>query len=176
MPLITGPYHVVVGLLLVAGVAKLARPKATAEVAGAAGLPAASGIVRAFALAEVVAAVVALVFGGALVAAVVAVLYGVFAVFVITLVVRGIETAGCGCFGQESEEPPGARHITVDVAAALIAGLAAVRSVPDLLTVLSAQPLYGIPYLAFAVLGIWLMVVVLTGMPRLAHPAGEVSP
>lgn len=173
MPLIAGPFQVVAGLLLVAGVAKLARPTPTSEVARAAGIPASTGMIRVFALAEVAAAVAVLAVGGRVSALAIAILYGVFAGFVLVLRVRDVQTAGCGCFGREAEEPPGVLHIAVDVIAATIAVAAIVSPVPDVLGVMAAQPLGGIPYVGFLVLGVWLATILLTELPRLAHIAGE---
>ena len=175
MPIIAGPFHVIVGLLLVAGVAKVARPRATAEVAKAAGIPASIWVVRIFAVVEVVAATAAFVVGGWIAAAVVGILYLVFAGFILMLKVRGVETAGCGCFGQESEEPPGSLHIAVDVVAAIIAAIAATAPVPGIGAVLAEQPLWGIPYIGFVTLAVWLVAVMLTDLPRLTHLAGEAS-
>ncbi|MCL1594855.1 MAG: hypothetical protein M3132_10955 [Actinomycetia bacterium] len=173
MPLIAGPFHIVVGLLAIAGVAKLARPAATADVARAAGIPASQAVVRIFALLEVGAAATALVFGGWQAALGIALLYGAFAVFVIMLSVRGIETAGCGCFGQETEEPPGRIHVGLDLVAAAIALLAVASPVPDLASVLAVQPLAGMPYIGFVLMGVWLSMVVLTEFPRLMRIASE---
>ena len=166
MAVIAGPFHVIVGLLLVAGVAKLARPRATKEVAKVAGIPASVWVVRVFALAEVAVPTAAFAVG---------ILYLVFAGFVLTLKVRGVETAGCGCFGRESEEPPGSLHIAVDVTAALIAAIAALAPVTGFGAVLSERALWGAPYIGFVALGVWLLVVMLTDLPRLTHLAGEVS-
>lgn len=173
MPLIAGPLHVVVVLLLVAGVAKLARPGATADVARAAGIPVSVSLVRMFAFLEVGAAGAVLVFGGWQASLGVAVLYGAFAIFVIMLSVRGISTAGCGCFGQETEEPPGRIHVALDVAAAVIALVAVASPVPDVASVLSDQPLLGMPYIGFVFMGVWLSMVVLTEFPRLMRIASE---
>jgi hypothetical protein len=175
VPIIAGPFHVIVGLLLVAGVAKFVRPGATADVATAAGIPSSTWVVRIFALIEVAGAVTALLLGGWAPALAVGVLYLVFAGFVLVLKVRGIETAGCGCFGQESEDPPGGLHIAVDVIAALIAAVAMVSPVPGIAAVLAEQPLAGVPYVGFVALGIWLLVVLLTDLPRLAHLTMEAT-
>ncbi|MCL1600375.1 MAG: hypothetical protein M3112_02410 [Actinomycetia bacterium] len=175
MPIIAGPFHVIVGLLLVAGVAKLVRPGATAEVAKAAGILASTWVVRIFALVEIAAAMAAFIVGGWIPALIVGISYIVFAGFVTMLKVRGIETAGCGCFGQESEDPPGSLHIVVDLVAALIAGVAAVVAVPRIATVLADQPLAGVPYIGFIALGVWLLMVMLTDLPRLVYLTMETS-
>jgi len=175
MPIITGPFHVIAGLLLIAGAAKLVRPGPTADVASAAGIPASRLVVRVFAIAEIAAAVVAIALGGPVAAAAVAVMYLAFAGFVVMLKMRGIKTAGCGCFGQESEDPPGYLHVSVDVVAALIAGIATVVAVPDIGAVLAEQPLAGVPYIGFVVLGVWLLMVMLTDLPQLAYLTVEAS-
>jgi len=154
-------------------VAKLARPAATADVVRAAGIPASGGVVRIFALLEIGAAGSALIFGGHVAAVAVALLYGAFAIFIIVLSVRGIKTAGCGCFGQETEEPPGRIHAGFDVIAAVIALLAVASPIPDIVSVLSVQPLAGAPYIGFVLTGVWLCVVVLTEFPRLMRIASE---
>jgi hypothetical protein len=175
VPIITGPFHVIVGLLLVAGVAKFVRPGVTAGVAKAAGIPASTWVVRIFALVEIAAAMAAFVVGGWIPALSVGILYLVFAGFVLMLKARGIKTAGCGCFGQETEDPPGYPHITVNVVAALIAGVAAVVAVPDIAAVMADQPLFGVPYISFVALGVWLLMVMLTDLPQLAYLTVEAS-
>ena len=175
VPIIVGPFHVIVGLLLIAGVAKVARPGATADVAKAAGIPASTGVVRIFALVEVAAAMAALALGGWIPAFAVGILYLVFAGFVLMLKVRGIESAGCGCFGQETEEPPGGLHIAVDVVAALVAAVAVVSPVPEIAAVLAEQPLAGVPYVGFVAVGVWLLFVLLTDLPRLMALTAEAT-
>jgi hypothetical protein len=175
MPIITGPFHVIAGLLLVAGAAKLVHPGPTADVAKAAGLPASRVLVRIFAVAEIAAAGAAIILGGPAAVAAVALMYLVFAGFIVMLRARGITTAGCGCFGQETEDPPGALHIVVDVVAAMIAVVAAVVSVPDIAAVLAEQPLAGVPYLGLVALGVWLLMVMLTDLPHLARLTVEAS-
>ena len=175
MPIITGPFHVILGLLLVAGVAKFVRPGATADVAMAAGIPASTWVVRIFALVEIAAAMTAFVVGGWIPALTVGILYLVFAGFVVMLKMRGIKTAGCGCFGQESDDPPGYPHIAVNVVAALIATGAAVVSIPDIAAVMADQPLFGVPYIGFVALGVWLLMVMLTDLPQLAYLTAEAS-
>jgi hypothetical protein len=175
VPIIAGPLHVIVGLLLVAGVAKFVRPGATAGVAKAAGIPATKWVVRIFALVEITAAVAAFVIGGWIPALTVGILYLVFAGFVLMLKARGIKTAGCGCFGQETDDPPGYAHIMVDVVAAAIAVGAAIVAVPDIASVLAEQPLVGVPYVGFVTLGVWLLMVMLTDLPQLAYLTAEAS-
>jgi hypothetical protein len=175
VPIIAGPFHVIVGLLLVAGVAKFLRPGATADVAQAAGIAAATWVVRIFAVVEVAAAMAAFIVGGWIAALAVGVLYLVFAGFVLMLKARRITTAGCGCFGQKTEDPPGSLHIAVDVVAAVIAVVAAVVSVPGIAAVLADQPLVGVPYVGFVALGVWLLMVMLTDLPQLAYLTAEAS-
>ena len=151
------------------------RPGPTADVASAAGITASRLVVRVFAVAEIAAAVVAITLGGPVAAAAVAAMYLAFAGFVVMLKMRGIKTAGCGCFGQESEDPPGSLHIVVDLVAALIAGIGAVVAVPGIATVLADQPLAGVPYIGFVALGVWLLMVMLTDLPRLAYLTMETS-
>ncbi len=174
MPIVTGPFHVVAVLLLTAGIAKLVRPGPTVDVARAGGLAASSFLVRCFALAEVAAGAAGIIIGGRTVAVSVAVLYLLFAGFVAMLMMRGITTAGCGCFGQATEEPPGAIHIAVDIGAGLIGIAAAVVSVPRASEVLSSQPAFGLPYAFFVAVGAWLLISVLTDLTRLAHATAEV--
>ena len=175
MPIITGPFHVIAGLLLIAGAAKLVRPGPTADVAKAAGIPASRLLVRVFAIAEIAAALAAIALGGPTSAGAVAVMYMAFAGFILMLKARDIKTAGCGCFGQESEDPPGSFHIVVDVIAAVIAVTAGVVSVPDVAAVRAEQPLAGVPYVGFVALGVWLLMVMLSDLPRLAHLTVEPS-
>lgn len=171
--LIAGPFHIVAAMLVVAGVTKLRRPTPTIDVLRAAGLPSGKILVSGFGTAEVAAGVTAITIGGRIPALAVAILYGAFVVFVVSLIVRGIEVADCGCFGAEAEAPPGLLHIAVDGMAAVVALIAAAGSVSGIGGVLADQPLGGLPYVGFALLGTWLAVAVLTELPQLDRLAAE---
>lgn len=122
MPLLLGPFHVVLLVLLISGVHKLLRPAAAAEALKASGLVTGSGrtsLSRLLGATEVSCALVAFLAPSVLSATGVAAVFSGFMWFVYRL--RGIDsTAGCGCFGS-STAPPGAAHQWFNAGAAAVA-------------------------------------------------------
>ena len=120
-----GLYLVAAGLLVVAGVAKAARPDDTAR-AMAALLPGPLPLrllrwrVRAGALAEAALGVVAVVFPRPVTAALVALSYVCFFGVVAFARWRGGPLATCGCFGRP-DTPPTALHLVIDLVLAAAA-------------------------------------------------------
>lgn len=110
-------------VLAVSGTAKLADPGPAAAALDGAGLPSSPALGRALGVVELVVGIVVLAVGGPWAAVALAVLYLGFVGFVVSNRLRGLHVP-CGCIG-EADEPPGAFHLVVDVAAAA-AGVAAV--------------------------------------------------
>jgi hypothetical protein len=175
-----GPYLVACCLLVVAGVAKAARPDDTARAVVqllAAGGTSATGSgpaatagrgrllrldtvrtgIRLGASAEALLGLVALVLPRAPIAAAVAASYLVFSGVVLAAMVKGGVLATCGCFGTP-DTPPTAVHLVVNL---LLAGAAASVAVAAPATgtvvhVLRGQPWQGVPLVGISALGAWL--------------------
>lgn len=177
MSLWSGPYTVVVLVLLVAGAAKAWDPVMTAGALRSAGLPVPSGIVRVFGAAEAVLALAALVVNRAVPAAAVAASYAVFCGFVVLVQVRHLPLASCGCFGR-ADTPPTALHIILDGAAALVAAGAAVAGSGGgriaAMVAAAHQPWAGVPFYVSAVVGAAAMLLCFVWLPR--FEAGRRAP
>lgn len=115
-------------LLVLAGLPKIADPKPLVRAVRTAGLPLGAGAVRAFALAEVVVGVAAILSPGVLTGLLVAALYAVFSGFVAVALARGGVLESCGCFGT-ADTPPTRSHLGVTAALALV-GLAVAVDAP----------------------------------------------
>jgi hypothetical protein len=167
-----GPYLAACGLLVVAGVAKSVRPEETARALGA--LIAArmsrrrlTASVRIGSGAEALLGMVALAFPRPLPAALVALSYAVFAIVVASARAKGGAIASCGCFGTR-DTPATWAHAVVDAALALSAATVAwTGSTSDVWTLLSRQPLHGLPLVVASVLVGWLAYLVMAVMASL---------
>jgi hypothetical protein len=89
----------------------------------------------------------------------------VFLAFVVTALCRDVPVATCGCFGKV-DTPPSRVHVAVNLAAVAAAVIVAVDPGAGLLDTLRVQPLAGIPYLLLVGLGVGLVFVALTSLPR----------
>lgn len=177
-----GPYLIAAGLLVVAGVAKAARPDDTARAMSAL-LPGSQSlrlfrwIVRTGALAEAALGAVAVAFPRPSTAMLVALSYLCFFGVVAYARWRGGPLATCGCFGRP-DTPPTVLHLVIDFALAAAAVAVAVGSPHDgtLVTQLAHQPWTGVPLLFVSTVGLWLTALALsalaalTGARRLARP------
>jgi hypothetical protein len=141
---LAGPYLATVGLLGVAGVAKLIRPVDTAGALRAAGLPASPCLVRVGAAAEVALVALACTAHGPIPPALVALSYASFAVFVGLAVRKGWPMASCGCFGRPDTAPTRI-HVALNVAAVLTAVGWGIGGPSSLGGAFSRQPWAGIP-------------------------------
>ena len=119
------PYVAAAALLVLAGVPKVRDPGDLVRAVRSVGLPLGRGAVRAFAVAEVVVGVVALVAPGAVTAALLAMTYAVFTAFVVLALSRGGVLSSCGCFGK-ADTPPTRAHAVVTGAATVAAAAVAV--------------------------------------------------
>jgi methylamine utilization protein MauE len=166
-----GPYLVAAGLLVIAGVAKAARPDDTARALAAlaprraVSLGSARVAVRAGALAEAALGVVALVAPRPVTAALVALSYAAFAVVVSYARQRGGPLATCGCFGRP-DTPPTAVHVVLDLALAGCAALVAADAPAGgtLAAVLGHQPWAGLPLLFVSAVALWLTLLALSAL------------
>lgn len=175
MTAVAGPFYAAAGLLGAAGVLKLLRPASTARALRAAqltgtgsgtGVLASPTIGRLLGMAEVSLASAALLLGGRVTAVLVTVGYLGFSAFTARLLRTAGAGASCGCFGAD-ETPASTVHVAVNGCIALVGVLAVVWPVPDLSTVLSAQPLAGVPFLGLTVICSWLLFVLLSVVPEL---------
>lgn len=166
MTAVAGPYFAAVALLAAAGLAKLLRPRSTAQALRSAGLPGTLLLGRLLGAGELVVGVTALLVGDRLTAALVAAWYLGFALFALRLLALG-EAAHCGCFG-EKDAPVTAIHVALNLTASVAAGLAAGWPVGSLRSVLTIQPWAGLPFLALVALLAWQAYATLALLPELA--------
>lgn len=153
--------HVAAGLVLVAGVAKLARPATTGAALGWRLGTRARLAVRALGLAEVALAVAVLVLGGSVAFGLLGAAYLGF-----TAVAwhQRRHDRGCGCFGTEDTQV-GALHLVANLVAAATAATAAAALVgPGLPTLLATAPIAAVTATVLIALAVGLGQLVLTGL------------
>ncbi len=177
-----GLFLVGAGLLVVAGVAKAARPDDTARamaelLPGSLPLLPVRWLVRAGALAEAALGLLAIAFPRPLTAALVACSYGAFAGVVAVARWRGGPLATCGCFGRP-DTPPTVLHLVFDVMLAAAACAVAVTGSGSatLAVVVSPMPWAGVPFLFVTAVGLWLSVLALSALAALTparHPGHQ---
>jgi hypothetical protein len=97
--------------------------------------------------------------------------YLAFAAFVTAALGAKTPLQSCGCFGQ-SDTPPSAVHVGLNLAAAGAAMAAAVTGTPGLDATLADQPWAGAPFVLLACICVWLCVLVATVLP-LTSGSGE---
>lgn len=173
---LVGIYLVAVGLLVVAGAAKSARPgdtaRALAELSrrgGRRGVPMRllRPGVRLLAGLEGALGVAALVVPDRTLAALVAASYLVFAGFVLYARARGGVLATCGCFGSP-DTPPTVLHALVDLGlCAGGVGVAVAGFSGTIGAVLADQPYDGVPLVVASALTAGLAFAVLSPLARL---------
>jgi hypothetical protein len=165
-----GPYLIACSLLVVAGVAKLARPTNTGRaVAQVLGLPERPtvGAVRLGAGAEAALGLVGIVVPAVVPAALVAFSYLGFAGFVLAARARGRPIASCGCFGTP-DTPATGLHVVLDVGLASAAVVVAAAHHPGTIAgVLAHQPLHGVPLLIASAVASWLTLLAFVGLAQL---------
>jgi hypothetical protein len=135
-------------LLGLAGIAKTRRPGPSSIMLRAAGVPAPALTARAVAVAEVAVLVAALLLPGRIAGAVVALAFAGLTVGAAVGAWRAGDQA-CGCFGDDGP-PLGARHVATNLAAALVAGAAAVAAPSSLMVLGSQRPGLALLELALA--------------------------
>ena len=169
MSLLAGPFAIACVLLAGAGALKAVRPADTANALRSVGAPigrrARLVLVRAFGATEVVVGVVALVTGNAAASALVAVSYAAFAGFVVVALRRDAPIASCGCFGKV-DTPPSAVHVALDLLFTGVGVAAAITGDVALPDVLRDQPLAGVPYLVLLAIGVYLVFLAFTALPK----------
>jgi hypothetical protein len=169
VPAISGPFVVAAALLALAGAQKLLDPQNTVGALRALGVPARAAVVRGGAAVELAVGVAALTVAHPLPGIFVALSYLAFAVFVGAALRRGTMIGTCGCLGR-AETPPSRVHVVINVGFGLVAIAWAARHGDGApLDGLAGAPGSGIPFVMLAALGVALVYVALTDLPRLTQ-------
>jgi hypothetical protein len=154
-----GLYLVGCALLVLAGAAKMVRPDDTARaLSGVLPLPLVrtKSLVRVGATAEAALGAVALAYPRTVTAGLVALSYAAFAAFVLLARAKGGPIATCGCFGTP-DTPATLLHVVINVGLALAAIAVAVAGPSGtIVSILSTQPLHGVPLILVSALCVWL--------------------
>ncbi|HEU4320466.1 MAG TPA: MauE/DoxX family redox-associated membrane protein [Acidimicrobiia bacterium] len=147
-------------LLIITGIAKIARPRDVERALAQMGMPRVRGTGLVLGFLEVVVGVSALVFQGVLI--IQAVLFTGFAIWVLLALRSNVPLASCGCLGRE-DTPPTSAHVVLNVVGALVSSGAAFGA-----------PLHigsGLESVALAVtvaVGVFLGYIVLTDLAAVA--------
>jgi hypothetical protein len=169
----TGFLTMLAVVLAWAGASKIRHPEPARRALVALGAPATAVSALVLAAAELGIAVLALVVPSGVSGVVLA---GFFACLALAagLLARKGHDAGCGCFGELQDRPPGRTHVVVNLVAAVGAGVVAFRSPPSLVELVRAEPGAAVVVLAMACVGamIWRLVSTGRGAPA-AAPASE---
>lgn len=150
------------GLLAVAGLAKLIHPEPTRRVLASVGMPPGRLVARVLGATEVLAAAVGLAAGGALLVPAV-ILYSGFALFVLAVILGRLEVESCGCFGVD-DAPISRLHVVFNGTTALALGWAAATG--EAVVPWQAPTIDLIGYAAFTGLGTYAAYLLLSVMPR----------
>ncbi|HEY7279981.1 MAG TPA: MauE/DoxX family redox-associated membrane protein [Actinomycetota bacterium] len=162
--MVAAPFFVAAGLLIASGLGKLARPTPVVDALAAAGLPGGRVGARALGVVEVAVGVGALWRPGVATGLAVAVLYLAFASFLVRLIRRG-GAATCGCVGS-GEAPPSWLHVSLDLAAVVVAAAVAAWPVPSIGSAVAASPLAGVPLVIGLVGAAVLLAIAVVEVPR----------
>jgi methylamine utilization protein MauE len=165
MTVMAGPFAIAAALLALGGLMKAWRPHDTANALRGIGLPGSSLLVRVGGVIELVIGAAALIIGGTLSAVFVALSYSLFVAFVVVALRRDVPIATCGCFGKV-DTPPSRVHVGINLVAVAAAVTVAVDPSAGLMQTIRLQPLAGVPYVLLVGLGVELVYVALTSLPR----------
>jgi hypothetical protein len=171
--LLAGPFAIACALLAIGGALKAAQPLDTANALRATRLPSAPRLVRAGGAMEAVVAIAALVTGWWVLALLVAASYFAFALFVIEARRAGKPLSSCGCFGKV-DTPPTSVHIVIDLTVAAVAAAVAFSADVALPDVLADQPLAGLPFMLLVLIGVYLVFLAFTALPKTMAAARQV--
>ena len=174
--IITVAAFVAAGLLIAAGISKVARPMSTARAMYAAGLPGHSAVARGIGLVEVGVGTWFLLAPSGAAGAALAGLYLVFAGFVGFLLLARPGTASCGCAGG-ADVPPSVLHLALNTLAAAAAAAAAVDPPGALTKTLASLGLAAVPFALGLLTAGALSVAAVTDLPpalsSYRRPAGH---
>jgi hypothetical protein len=157
-----GPFAAACLLLVLAGAAKIYRPRGTRPAATALGLPASPAAVRTLGAIELGVAAVGVAIGGTAAWAVAA-MYLALAIAAWRLRVRSPGTA-CGCLGV-SDTPVTATHVIVDFAAVAAALLASPAGSP--LAAAGNNVFARVAFVLLVACCAWLVAIILDSLPAL---------
>lgn len=132
---IVGPFEAFCLLLLISGIAKMARPRSAAFAMQAMSVPRPVATALALAAVEVVVGSLGVVVGGRLIASCIALLYTVFTATVVYLI-QERPGVPCGCFGSRSGAP-GLPQVTMNAAGMFVALVGAATAPSGLGTALT---------------------------------------
>jgi hypothetical protein len=170
MSVLAGPFGIACVLLAGAGALKAWQPGDTAHALRAVGVrlsyTSSRVVLRVFGAVETLLAVVAVLSGNAVACALVAASYLVFTAFVVAALRRGTAIASCGCFGKV-DTPPSAVHVVLDLLFAGVATAAAITGDVALPAVLRDQPLAGVPFALLLAIGVYLVFLAFTALPKI---------
>ena len=173
MEALAGPVMVAGALLALAGGLKVVRPDSTAGALRAMRLPSSLGLVRVLGVVEIAVGVTAATTLAPVALVVLAALYLTFAAFVSAALGANTPLQSCGCLGR-ADTPPSLVHVGVNLAAAVVALLAAFTETPSLGSTLADQPAAGVPFLLLVAISTYLCVTVVSVLPLAlrsgAHP------
>ncbi len=148
-------------LLLVAGLAKVARPAPTTELLSTLGLPERPLITVAIGAVESTVGIVALAVGGPLAAIATGALYLGFVVVVWRAMAAG--ATSCGCFGRV-DAPPSWVHVAGNALLAAVSFGAAAGRTP--VEVMDGQPAGGVAFVLLVGVVAGLALVAFTALPE----------
>jgi len=175
MTTLAGPLAIAAVLLVVGGAAKVRSPLDTARALQGVGIGATALVVRVLASVEVAVGALALLVDSRVLAALVAVSYLAFAVFVVRALRADAPISSCGCFGK-IDTPPSRVHVVIDGVIAVMAGAVAVVGTDvSLPAVLPDQPLLGVPFLLLVAIGVGLVFLAFTALPRTLAAVGRAA-
>ena len=155
----------VAALLAFAGGLKIVRPAPTSGALRAMGLPSVPMLVRAMGLGELLIGVSAAVTFARPLLVLLASAYLAFAAFVAAALGRSTPLQSCGCFGQ-TDTPPSAVHLGLNLAAAITAFAAALSGTPALGTTIADQPWNAVPFALLVGICVYLCVLIATVLPQ----------
>ncbi len=166
-----GAFMAAAGLLAVGGGLKLTRPAPTARALASVGLPSGQRAVRLGSAAEVAVAISAVWLSWSIFPALMAASYLAFAGFVLVARARRGTVSSCGCFG-EADGAPTILHALLNVLAATVAAVAAVRPHPGLGRVLVARPAEAAALMGLVALCGYLAFLAMSVLPRTVPARG----
>lgn len=175
MPPHSGPVVALLALLALAGIQKIADPKATQGALKVAGLPESRLIVLALGGVEIATGVSGIVVGGPIPAMVGVVFYTAFALFVGNALARKLPIRSCGCLGA-TETPPSTVHVVVNVVAAMTLALGVFTPVDLLAGISSLTTSESVAFAIFTIGVVYLLYGALTVLPLTSRRMPSVSP
>src|SRR3954452_21697765 len=166
----TAPLLIASALLAVAGAPKTLDPTNTVGALRSVGLRVPSVSVRLFGAVETTLGIATLITGARPLALLVALSYAGFSGFILVALSKGGAVSSCGCVGR-ADTPPTRAHLTVTAGLGLTSLLAAVAGGDGLASM--SWSVTTVTALAFAILGGWLVWLLLNPLPPLV-PQGAV--